>query len=68
MVKKVALAVGFGIIGVAAAAQAIVTNQGSAPSGTAPATTLVAPAPGDGGDSGDKPCAHKCPSMKVAKQ
>ncbi len=67
MVKKIALVVGFGVLGVAAAAQALVSNGGSAPTpvadGSAPATTMGAPAPGSG-DSEDKPCSHKCPSMQ----
>lgn len=71
MVKKIALVVGFGVLGVAAAAQAIVSNGGSAPANavadsSAPATTMVAPAPGSG-DSEDKPCkpcVRKCPSMQ----
>ncbi len=67
MVKKIALVLGFGVLG-AAAAQAVVSNGASAPANpvadsSAPATTMVAPAPG-GGDSEDKPCSRKCPSMQ----
>ena len=65
MVKKIALVVGFGVLGAAAAAQAIVSNGGSVPSmdSAAPATTMVAPAPGDSSEPKDKPkCTNHCRS------